>query len=405
MKKILHVNYSKSGGAGRVAQLLANGQNEILGYESTFIHKINGDLWNNPLQDINSSIRAGIDNLVIKERSFKPLFTLTRETEDKKLSEIALHQDGILHLHWVNGIFTARALSSDLLFMKPLVWTIHDMAPITGGCHHSMDCQEYLGLCKACPAVKRQFRKKVAQNKYEKNSFFRDKKNLSIVVPSRWLAKKFEKNNDLEYQRLTVIPNPVEELFFRQIDKLETRDKLNLPKDAFIIGFVSQKIENPLKNFDLLLSMLESISLSSDKPIVILGIGESNRKFKNLDSRVVVTGAISNKAELAEHYAAVDVMVSTSLAETFGMSVTEAAALGIPSIVFKGTATEEIIENNETGFIVESEKEFILRIGEIIDNSYFLNNIGESARSMALKQFRIDKIVNQYDKIYSDLKS
>jgi glycosyltransferase involved in cell wall biosynthesis len=98
-------------------------------------------------------------------------------------------------------------------------------------------------------------------------------------------------------------------------------------------------------------------------------------------------------------------MVSTSLAETFGMSVTEAAALGIPSIVFKGTATEEIIENHETGFIVESEKEFILRIGEIIDNSYFLNKIGENARSMALKKFRIDKIVNQYDSVYSDLKS
>ena len=405
MKNILHVNYSKSGGAGRVAQLLANGQNKILGYESTFINKINGDLWNNPLQDIKLSVRAGIDNFLIKENSFKPLFTLVREVEDKKLSEIALNHEGILHLHWINGIFTARALSSDPVFTKPLVWTIHDMAPITGGCHYSLDCQEYLGLCEACPAVKKQFRKKVSQNKNEKNSFFRKKQNLSIVVPSEWLAKKFEKNKHVEFQRLTIIPNPVEEIFFKQIHKLEIRDKLNLPKDAFIIGFVSQKIENPLKNFDLLLSMLESISSSSDKPIAILGIGESNRKYKNLDFRVFVTGAISNPDALAEHYAAVDVMVSTSLAETFGMSVIEAAALGIPSIVFQGTATEEIIENYETGFIVQSEKEFVLRIGEIIDNSYFLNKIGENARLMALKQFRIDKIVNQYDKIYNDLKS
>ncbi len=405
MKKILHINYSRTGGAGRVAQLLSSMQNKLDGYESEFIYKIEGNLWKDPFQDIRSSIKSGLDNYVIKKNSFKPLFSLIREGFDKKIVESATQHQGVIHLHWITGILETESLLNESLISKPVVWTMHDMVPITGGCHYSLDCKKFIELCEGCPATKKPFRKKVSKNKIKKNLIFEKNKNLSIVVPSKWHAKKFENNEYINFSSLTVINNPVEDIFFNKIDRRRIKEKLKLPKDAFIVGFVSQNIDNPLKNFDFLLRMVEGVALRSERQVTILGIGESKKNYIKQASKVIITGAISQPIDLVEAYASVDVMVSTSMAETFGMSVTEAAALGIPSIVFSGTATEELVENQVTGFVVHNKDEFISRIIEIMESDDRYQKLGESARNLANSRYRINKIVSQYDEVYSKFES
>ena len=77
-KRVIHYNYSDSGGAANVAKILSKAQEEILGYRTTFLHKIDGDLWKNPIQDLNSSATSFFDQLVVKKKDFKPMFSLYR---------------------------------------------------------------------------------------------------------------------------------------------------------------------------------------------------------------------------------------------------------------------------------------------------------------------------------------
>ena len=36
---------------------------------------------------------------------------------------------------------------------KPVVWTMHDMWPCTGICHHARECTRYQQECGNCPFI------------------------------------------------------------------------------------------------------------------------------------------------------------------------------------------------------------------------------------------------------------
>lgn len=56
----------------------------------------------------------------------------------------------IIHLHWVAGFVDYSFFSKN---SKPVVWTFHDMAPFTGGCHYSSGCEGYRTDCVQCPQI------------------------------------------------------------------------------------------------------------------------------------------------------------------------------------------------------------------------------------------------------------
>lgn len=60
----------------------------------------------------------------------------------------------VIFLHWVNGnALTVKGVEKILQLGKPVFWYMHDMFPITGGCHHSLGCDGYKSDCKLCPLI------------------------------------------------------------------------------------------------------------------------------------------------------------------------------------------------------------------------------------------------------------
>ena len=403
MKDVLHVSYSKSGGAGKVAQTLSKNQNKLFDYKSNFIYRVDKDLWNDPTQDVRTSVMAAFDNYLVKKSSFYPLFSLYREKTDSKFNEVTLNHKGIIHFHWMNGLIDFEKLLTSHLLETPLIWTIHDMNPITGGCHHSLGCIGYEKSCENCPAVKTLFTEKVVEMKAIRNEYFRKKEKIRIVVPSNWLAEKINASHTIDAKKVEVIPNPVDPMFFQNKNKNEIRKELELPKDAFIIGFVSQNLANPLKNFQHLIKLLSNAQSKIRKEIIVLAIGKSGRDFKNTKLKLISTGTINDMTRLIHNYAAIDLMVSSSLAETFGLSIAEAAALGIPSLVISGTATAEVVIDSKTGFIAKDDNEFIQRVIEMAEDENMMISLGENAKINARNNFEIKNVLQQYNKIYEKL--
>ena len=53
-------------------------------------------------------------------------------------------QADVIHLHWINqGMLSLKNIRQILKSGKPVVWTMHDMWPITGICHHAETCTRY----------------------------------------------------------------------------------------------------------------------------------------------------------------------------------------------------------------------------------------------------------------------
>ncbi|MBP5232738.1 MAG: hypothetical protein J6333_04970 [Planctomycetes bacterium] len=58
---------------------------------------------------------------------------------------------GLVNLHWCAGMLPWPAAGANLRG-KPLVWTLHDKNPFTGGCHCVRDCERWRqGGCRECP--------------------------------------------------------------------------------------------------------------------------------------------------------------------------------------------------------------------------------------------------------------
>ncbi len=79
--KIRHYSYSNSGGAGNIANRLANTQSSF-GYDSKLIFKISGNLKTSYKEDLVGSALAIADKFVIANRNNTSLFTALRSKKN-----------------------------------------------------------------------------------------------------------------------------------------------------------------------------------------------------------------------------------------------------------------------------------------------------------------------------------
>ena len=57
----------------------------------------------------------------------------------------------IIHLHFVAAHYVDYSFFAKA--KKPVIWTLHDMNPFTGGCHYSGDCVQFEIDCHKCPQI------------------------------------------------------------------------------------------------------------------------------------------------------------------------------------------------------------------------------------------------------------
>lgn len=73
-------------------------------------------------------------------------------------------QADVIHLHWVNqGMLSLNDIRKILKSGKPVVWTMHDMWPCTGICHHARECTNYHQECHHCPYLYGEEARKICQ--------------------------------------------------------------------------------------------------------------------------------------------------------------------------------------------------------------------------------------------------
>ncbi len=101
-------------------------------------------------------------------------------------------------------------------------------------------------------------------------------------------------------------------------------------------------------------------------------------------------------------FAATDIFVMPSVAESFGMVAIESMASGVPIIAFKGTALEEIVVDGMTGRLVEQGDVEALRsaIEELAYASSLRKHMSENSRRIARERYDIERYVQQTVELY-----
>lgn len=121
------------------------------------------------------------------------------------------------------------------------------------------------------------------------------------------------------------------------------------------------------------------------------------------DRRIKFLGFLSRE-KLAKEYDSVDVLVLPSLCwETFGISVVEGMSAGLPAIVPRQGALNELVDDEVTGvkFASGDSDSLLNAMRYFVENDTLARSIGANARNYALKNFsgakkNVDRLIQVY---------
>jgi hypothetical protein len=150
--KVLLLNESDiNGGAARAAYRLHQGL-QATGLDSTMLvrDRFSGDPTVIPRKTLLTKLGPPSTGQILR------LYPQGRDAHftaqwlpDDLLSAIAQQDADLINLHWVCNGFMQIETAGKLT--KPVVWTLHDMWGLTGGCHYAGECDRYTQSCGACP--------------------------------------------------------------------------------------------------------------------------------------------------------------------------------------------------------------------------------------------------------------
>lgn len=285
----------------------------------------------------------------------KTLFTLPYPGVDLSAVE-AIAQADIIHLHWVSHLISPTSLRSLLDLGKPVVWTLHDMWPFTGGCHYASGCTGYEQSCEPCPQLRDDpygLPQAVLQDRIELLANYH---NLTIVTPSHWLAGVARQSRLFGDRRIEVIPNPIETEIFQPLAKASAKKRLGIPPNAFT--FVAQSSVESRKEFPQLIAAIRRAlrtprfrKLADAGRIHFIFFGSQSQPLDAPDIPFTHLGWSNKTRQLVTLYSAGDAFILPSLEDNLPNVMLESISCGTPLIAFDVGGMPDVIQPNKTGWL------------------------------------------------------
>lgn len=303
----------------------------------------------------------------------------------------------VINLHWVFGIFDYKR-AHYALKDKKIVWTLHDMNPLTGGCHYSNDCDKFKEICSKCPQLGSNSNEDLAYENFTTKQNIYKHLNISIVTPSQWLLEQAKQSVLFKNYKKYCIKNTHPKNVFQLYDKYAIRNKFNIPLDKKILLFGADDLNNSRKGTIYLLQTLELLK-DLNKKIMIGLFGNNTLPIKDYDT--IIFGQIKSPTELSIIYNLSDCYILPSLEDNLPNTVGEALLCGTPVVGFKTGGIPDMVEHLKTGYLANKYDTIELANGIrwILDN--INDDIRFNCRKSAEKMFDEKKIVEEYLNVYN----
>ncbi len=324
---------------------------------------------------------------------------------DSLAAKVEKIQPDIINLHWVCGGY--MQVESVPKFNKPLVWTLHDMWPFTGGCHYSEECDRYTKSCGSCPQLHSTKESDLSRWVWQRKAQAWKNLNLTLVTPSHWLAECAKSSSLLQEYPVNVIANGLDPEVYKPLNRLLLRESLNLPQNKQLVLFgAMQGTDDRWKGFPLLVPALQSLSKSGWQDKIELLVFGSSQPENPIDVgfKTHYLGRLEDES-LAKVYAAADVMVVPSRYEAFGQTASEALACGTPVVAFDVTGLKDIVDRQQNGYLAKPyETEDLARgIAWVLEDPDRHEKLCRSARLKVEEKFTLQVQARAYKNLYEEI--
>ena len=411
MKILIVSTYDTLGGAARGAYSIHQGLLQK-GFDSTMLvrRKVSND---SKVISLENSFTVFKYKLIqkletrwfskYKNRS-KTKFSTSLHSSSNIVKKINQLKPDVVHMQWVaDGLITY----SDFKKIKaPIVWTLRDMMPFTGGCHYTEGCTKFETNCGSCPILKSDTEKDLSYKVFKKKKEALEnvsKAKMSFTGISKWVTDEGKKSSLLKKHEGHYIPNIIDSQLYVPKDKEASRKKLNLPLDKKLIlfGAIGAKTD-PRKGYEYLAEAIEKIDI---KDIAAVTFGGKTKEVQTIGNTVYYNfGFINDDQLLIDLYSAADVMVVPSLQEAYGKTVGEAMSCGTPVVAFNEGGPKDIVDHKVNGYLAELCNAEDLKNGILwILNHKNSESLSKEARNKIVEKFNTDSVIEQYINVYKKM--
>ena len=227
----------------------------------------------------------------------------------------------------------------------------------------------------------------------------------AVTAVSRFQAKQLAHDLSLPEEAISVISNPISPALLQQA--IEEPAKQSTKPVVLYTG----RIELNKGSIELLQSAHQVASHCPEVEYVVAGARHNSIDDRTLEGALGSNGTRSHVRllghipwqQLAGWYRRASVFVMPSYYETFGISVIEAMAFGLPVVATNVGGLPEVVQDGVTGILVPPKDPNALAdaIVRLLRDPELRKRLGNAGRERVLSEFRTDRIVEQTLKVYA----
>ena len=352
-----------------------------------------------------------VERLVIWLNNFfsrKNLFKVSIANTGTDITRLQEFKEAdIIHLHWINqGFLSLKSLHKILQSGKPVVWTMHDMWEATAICHHAYACQQYQTECHHCPFLRFPGRHDLSNRIFHKKQKLLAGADIHFVAVSQWLADRAKKSALIGHQSISVIPNAISTSQFSMTDRQDARTMLALGSERYYIIFGAARVDDDIKGLNYLIAALEKLICDGrynrqDIRLVLFGGIKDERILANMPVATSYMGYVNDHVLLSQLYSASDVVVSSSLYETFGQTIIEAQLCGCTPVAFGNSGQADIIEHQVNGYLADYLS--VDGLADGIDWAFHARLLPQDMKKRVVRKYAESVVANKYIQLYQQL--
>jgi len=231
-----------------------------------------------------------------------------------------------------------------------------------------------------------------------------------VIAVSNAVARKLRSQRIVNENQLAMVPNGVDvDRFKIEFNRLSFLRSLGLPPDGPLVGSVGEL--RTLKRHDDFIRAAALVAAQfPDAHFVLAGLDTSlSREVHRHLEQLVLESGLKDRfhflgwvEEAEKLLSTIDVFVSASETESFGLAIAEAMAAGIPVVATATEGAREVVDDRVTGLLVPigDVGKIAEAIAKLLSDEQLRTQTGTRARQVAHQKLSLSTMVDQIEQIY-----
>lgn len=230
-----------------------------------------------------------------------------------------------------------------------------------------------------------------------------------VIAVSKAVANELKHREIFHNQQITVIPHGVDLDRFRRDRRSHRSAKTNRSLRVGMLGELS--LNKGQRDFVCAAAIVAG--QRDDVEFVIAGRDKSPEGKNRREIEALITGSgLGDRISLFDSIddvpaflTVLDLFVSASHSEAFGLAIIEAMACGVPVVATMTQGAREIIEPNKTGRLVPvgGVEDLAKAMLELLSDRERREKLAENAGQMVAARFSLERMVDETERVYQEI--